>query len=78
MALVPLRLSVSESFCTSISWHLQHGQGKKVTGGAYGRLSAGSADFSAVQQDTSAMVQITGTLRGDGTWGGFGLARRSL
>lgn len=24
MALVPLRLSVSETFCTSISWHLQH------------------------------------------------------
>lgn len=43
MALVPLRFCVSESFCTSISWHLQPwalGQRKKVTGGAYGRLSA--------------------------------------
>lgn len=52
--------------------------GNKVTGGAYGRLSA---DFSADQQDTSAIVQIAwefgtfGTPREDGArWdlGGFG------
>lgn len=42
-------------------------QGKKVTGQAYGRLSA---DFSAHQQDTSAIVQIAGTPWG--RWGGFG------
>lgn len=52
--------------------------GKKVTGGAYGRLSA---DFSADQQDTSAIVQIAGTPGEDGTGSlgrGFGLTRRSL
>ena len=36
---------------------------KKVTGEAYGRLSA---DFSADQQDTSAIVQIAGSPVGDG------------
>ena len=41
-------------------------QGKKVTGQAYGRLSA---DFSAHQQDTSAIVQIAGTPWG--RWGGI-------
>ncbi len=52
--------------------------GNKVTGGAYGRLSA---DFSADQQDTSAIVQIAwefgtfGTPPGrwsDGTWEALG------
>ena len=32
MALVPLRFCVSQTFCTSISWHLQHGQGKSDRG----------------------------------------------
>lgn len=59
---------------------------KKVTGEAYGRLSA---EFSAYQQDTSAIssdrsdrsryFEITGNFP-SGSWnlGDFGLARRSL
>ena len=61
MALVPLRFCVSETFCTSISWHLQHRQGKKVTGEAYRLLSA---DFSAHQQGPSAILQIAGNPSG--------------
>ncbi len=54
---------------------------KKVTGAAYGRVSA---DFSVDQQDTSPIIQIAGSPSGrweeseDGIWGDFGLARRSL
>ena len=69
MALVPLRFCVSETFCTSISWHLQHRQGRKVTGEAYRSLSA---DFSAHQQGPSAILQIAGNPSGKRFGGGEG------
>lgn len=53
MALVPLSFCVSESFCTSISWHLQ-ALGKKVTGEHTAVLVP---TFSADQQDSSATIQ---------------------
>ena len=81
MALVPLRFLL-----VKVSAQASHGTcsmgWEKSDRGAYGRLSA---DVSADQQDTSAIVQIAGKPceNGDlglplGTLGGFGLARRSL
>ena len=48
---------------------------EKSDRGAYGRLSA---DFSADQQDTSAIVQIAGTSQGYGHSRSLWLVRRSL